>query len=333
MSAFQQLAEELLEFTWRSSPLSATHAGVHKYDHEMDNVDADFLAGVNQKRKDFLKRFQALDENSLTDKESTDWQLLQNYLKSSIHSFEEIRHWQTNAAEYADLCINGLFILYVREFAPIEERAAAILSRMRQIPRFLEDSKHNLKNAPEIFSRLAIEISEGGKAFLQTIVTQLSDTVPQLAKDLGKAGLEASKALEAYRAFLHNVLLPKSKGEFAIGLDHFRFKLEMDHMLPYTADEILAYGKEMKKSTEQALEDLAHEIDKNLTWVEVVDAIKGQHPKADQLLAAYQKEMERARKFVQDKNLVNIPDGVMCDIGWLWDGTSFINPEPPVGTE
>lgn len=31
--------------------------------------------------------------------------------------------------------------------------------------------------------------------------------------------------------------------------------------------------------------------------------------------------------------LVNIPDGVMCDIGWLWDGTSFINPEPPVGTE
>lgn len=24
--------------------------------------------------------------------------------------------------------------------------------------------------------------------------------------------------------------------------------------------------------------------------------------------------------------LVNIPDGVMCDIGWLWDGTNFIDP-------
>lgn len=26
--------------------------------------------------------------------------------------------------------------------------------------------------------------------------------------------------------------------------------------------------------------------------------------------------------------LVNIPDGVMCDIGWLWDGSNFINPNP-----
>jgi len=24
--------------------------------------------------------------------------------------------------------------------------------------------------------------------------------------------------------------------------------------------------------------------------------------------------------------LVNIPDGVMCDIGWLWDGTNFVDP-------
>jgi hypothetical protein len=24
--------------------------------------------------------------------------------------------------------------------------------------------------------------------------------------------------------------------------------------------------------------------------------------------------------------LVNIPDGVMCDIDWLWDGTSFVDP-------
>jgi hypothetical protein len=26
--------------------------------------------------------------------------------------------------------------------------------------------------------------------------------------------------------------------------------------------------------------------------------------------------------------LILIPDGVMCDIGWTWDGTTFINPNP-----
>ncbi|MCK4941532.1 DUF885 domain-containing protein [candidate division WOR-3 bacterium] len=308
MSTFQQLVDELLEFTWRSSPFSATYAGIHKYDHEMENVDIDFLTDVNRNRKDFLKRFQALNKNDLTGDECVDWQLLQNFLKSSIHSFEEIRHWQTNAAEYADLCISGLFILYVREFAPIEERATAILSRMQQIPRFLKDSKHNLKDAPEVFTKLAIEINEGGKDFLKTIVAQLSNAVPKLARDLENAGREASTALDTYGKFLNEVLLPKSKGEFAIGSDHFDFKLKMDHMLPYTAEEILAYGREMKKSTEEALEDIAQKIDKQRTWVEVVDAIKGEHPKADQLLTTYQREMERAQRFVQDRDLVSIPE-------------------------
>jgi hypothetical protein len=28
--------------------------------------------------------------------------------------------------------------------------------------------------------------------------------------------------------------------------------------------------------------------------------------------------------------LVNIPDGSMCEMGWFWDGTNFVNPNPPV---
>lgn len=29
--------------------------------------------------------------------------------------------------------------------------------------------------------------------------------------------------------------------------------------------------------------------------------------------------------------LVLIPDGVMCDIGWIWNGTDFIDPNPSPG--
>lgn len=27
--------------------------------------------------------------------------------------------------------------------------------------------------------------------------------------------------------------------------------------------------------------------------------------------------------------LVNVQEGVMCDIGWLWDGQNFIDQNPP----
>lgn len=28
-------------------------------------------------------------------------------------------------------------------------------------------------------------------------------------------------------------------------------------------------------------------------------------------------------------SLVGIDDGVFCDIGWVWDGAAFVNPNPP----
>lgn len=29
--------------------------------------------------------------------------------------------------------------------------------------------------------------------------------------------------------------------------------------------------------------------------------------------------------------LILVPEGVYCDMGWVWDGTNFVNPNPPTG--
>jgi uncharacterized protein YecA (UPF0149 family) len=61
---------------------------------------------VNKERKDFLNQLQALDANTLSREELVDWQLLKNFLESNTRDFEELRYWQTNAAEYANLCVD-----------------------------------------------------------------------------------------------------------------------------------------------------------------------------------------------------------------------------------
>ena len=326
MPEFRQLADEILQSFWRSSPFAATFVGIHEYDHELDNVDPDYLIGVNKERKDFLNKLEALDESTLTPEEHIDWLLLKNFLVSSTREFEEIRYWQKNAAEYANLCVDALHILFLREFAPIEERAAAILSRMKQIPRFLKDSKRNLKDAPPIFTNLAIETNMGGRDFLQTISAKLSDAVPAIAVDIDKARKEAGTAIADYGHFLENELLPKSNGEFAIGTEHFNFKLKTDHILPYTADQILDYGYSQKRATEEALEHTARQIDNDKTWVEIVEDIKSHHPKSSELLATYKAEMERARAFIQEKNLVSIPPAEQLDV---IDTPAFYRPVLP----
>jgi uncharacterized protein (DUF885 family) len=313
MSDFSKLAEDIMESIWKSSPCAATFAGIHKYDHELDNVDRDYFMSVNNERKEFIRKLQALDEKELSHEEHVDWQLLRNFLQSNTRDFEELRHWQKNAAEYANI-VDALHVLFLREFAPIEERAKAIVSRMKQIPRFLEDSKRNLQDAPEVFTKLAIEVNEGGLAFLKTIAAELSMSVPALASELEKASKDAAAAIEAYGVFLKNELLAKSRGDFATGAEHFNFKLEKEHMLPYKSEEILAYGYEAKHSTEEDLKRIARQIDPNRSWVEIVDEVKNTHPPAAGLLAAYRGEMERAKKFVQDKNLVSVPRNEVLEV-------------------
>jgi len=314
MSQFDRLVEEILEFFWKACPLKATYVGVHKYDHELDNVARDFLEDINKKNREYLIRLQKIKKNELTDEEYVDWQLLKNFLESDIKSFEEIRYWEKQPFMYVEICVYSLFVLFLREFAPIEERTAAILSRMKQIPKVLKDGHHNLKDSPEIFTTLTFDIVEGGKKFFETVVTALGTAVPKLKSELEKAGAQAFAAFEDYRTFLKTKYLQRSRGDFAIGRDLFNFKLEKDHMLSYNAEEIFEIGKEAKHSTEDELKSVAQTIDANKPWWEVVNDIKKRHPKASELLATYQQEMEATRRFVQEKNLVTIPPGEELEV-------------------
>lgn len=307
MSRFDKLADEILEFGWKTSPYSATFSGIHKYDHELDDVTSDFLHETNKKTKDYLSQLTKIGRNELTDDEYIDWRLLRNALESNIKAFEEVRSWQKDPGTYANICLYGLFILFIREFAPIEERAESFLSRIKQVPRLLKDARQNLKDSPEIFTRLAIKVVEGGQAFFKSVVPELCSMVPGISPELNKASAAAADAFDDYASFLKNDYLPKSKGNFAIGRDLFNFKLETDHMLPYKADEIFEIGRQAKQMTEDELKDVSRTIDKKKTWWETVDDIKQHHPDASQLLATYRKEMLAARNFIQTKNLVTIP--------------------------
>ncbi|UCG91369.1 MAG: DUF885 domain-containing protein [candidate division WOR-3 bacterium] len=309
MSQFDRFVEEYLEFLWKSSPVRATYAGIHTYDHELDNVDRDFLEEINKKHKEYLRKLEKTEKKGLTDDEYVDWQLLKNSLESEIKSFEEIRFWEKQPFVYAEICIDSLFLLFLREFAPIEVRTAAILSRMRQIPQLLKDGQQNLKDSPEIFTTLTLEIVNGGKKFCKTVVAALGSAVPKLRTELEKTGAQALAAFNDYDTFLREEYLPKSRGEFAIGRDLFNFKLMKNHMLPYNTEEIFEIGKEAKQSTEDDLKNIAQTIDTNKPWWEVVNDIKKRHPQASELLATYQKEMESAKRFVLEKDLVSIPSG------------------------
>ncbi|UCD06266.1 MAG: DUF885 domain-containing protein [candidate division WOR-3 bacterium] len=314
MSRFTDFVEGYLNFKWRTSPLSATFAGIHEYDHELDNVNADFIHQVNLNKKEYLSELERIPKHELTDTEQIDWQLLGNEIKSEIKDYEEIQFWRTHAAVYPEICAHSMFILWIREFAPLEKRASAILARMREVPRILRDGARNLENCPQLFVNLGIEMTDGCVSFIQDLVPKLGAKVPGIKKPLEDAATKALSALQDYRQYLKDELLEKSSGDFAVGKTLFEFKLKNDHLLPYTAQEILEIGQDMKAKTEDAMRQVAQKIDPEKGWFEVISEVKKVHPKPSELLQTYKKEMESARDFVIRKGLVTIPADERLDV-------------------
>jgi uncharacterized protein (DUF885 family) len=70
----------------------------------------------------------------------------------------------------------------------------------------------------------------------------------------------------------------------------------------------------MEKTNAQMTE-LARRIDpKAKGWPEVVKKIKARHPSESELIAAYRREVQRARKFLEEKDVVPFPAGDALDV-------------------
>ena len=314
MSKFDGIVDEILEFFWKSFPISASLDGVHKYDHELGNVSRDYLEDINKKTKNYLGLVSKIKPNELSADEYLDWRLLKNNLEYDIMVYEDIRHWEKNPSNYINACMYGLFLLILREYAPIDERAEAFLKRLEKVPAYINQAQKNLKGSPAIFTELAIAVTRGGQQFFESFVPKVAAMVPNLKADLEKASVAALKSFENFSNFLKNDYLPKSRGQYAIGRESFDFILKKNHMVPYDTDAILAIGHETKEFTEGELKTIAKTIDPDRAWWEIIDHIKDDHPEPAHLLAAYQKEMMAAKKFIMEKDLVTMPVGEELEI-------------------
>ncbi|MBM3985519.1 MAG: DUF885 domain-containing protein, partial [Planctomycetes bacterium] len=125
---------------------------------------------------------------------------------------------------------------------------------------------------------------------------------------LDEALAAARAALAGYRAWLAEVVLPRSDGSYALGRAEFEWRLRHLHLLDLDAERLLALGREQFALTLRLLEETARGIDPARTWQEQLAEMMTQHPPLEGLLEAYRAEAARARQWLIDKDLVGLPE-------------------------
>lgn len=310
---FQNLVDRYLEDYWESFPIEATLNGIHKYDHLLGETNREFYIQRIKKLKEFSQELiEKIDHSSLDHEDQLDQKLLNKLIEFSIIELEHLRFYQRNPSFY--IPIEGISSLLLRDFASWEERLANVSKRLRGFPSYLEGAKRNLENPPKIWTLLAIENCKGAIYFLEHMISEFGTMIPELEKELSKAYQEGVSSLQSYKSFLEEKLAPTSFGDFALGQEWFNYYLKHWYMLDYPLEELEKIGEEMLLSTEEKMENLARRINHGKNWYQIVEEMKEKHPTKDNLKQVCWKEMEKAKEFIKEKNLVTIPLGEKIDV-------------------
>jgi len=308
---FYRRAEQFISKLMEEFPVAATQLGDHRFDDRLADYSKASLERQKREVKGALAEFERFDASGFELDARIDHRLMVQIAKSILRSFERIRGHLRNPGMYSEECLAGAFLLLVREFAPLEWRLKGVLGRLKAAPRVLSQGRENIEpeEVPPVWCDVAIESAEQGLGLFSQLIPAVAQQFPDVTPEINEASEKAAEALQDYVKFLKEEVAPKARGDFAVGKELFEELLREDHMLDYTADELLELGWKLFKETEAEMEELAREIDPKKSAKEILEEAKADHPKAEELLDVYRREMAKVRKFVIDHEIATIPEG------------------------
>ncbi|HEY0368148.1 MAG TPA: DUF885 domain-containing protein [Chthoniobacterales bacterium] len=319
---FEKLAGDYIESMLRTHPEDATQLGDHRFDTQLSDYSAETRAKELAETKAFLETLNRFDASKLTGPNNVDLRILKESVEGEIFELEEMRDADWNPLVYNQSLANSLYLLVAREFAPPAQKVAAIRARMEGIPKIIEQAKANLQHSPQIYTETAIEQTNGAIGLVRQGLDPVLDRVPEAKKELAPLREKTAAALEEYKTWLHDDLLPRSDGDFRIGADKFRKKLHFSLASDLSMEEIMRRARADLAATQSAIYETALPLykkyfpnaneqslaDKKAVTTAVLDKLAEQHPNDDTIVPMAEKVLTEATEFTKRKNLVTVFD-------------------------
>src|SRR5213080_300265 len=289
--AFQKIARDYIEQYLQSNPEDATELGDHRFDSQLTDYSPHARAKDLATQKESRDKLNAIDGSQLTGPNNIDFRILKENIDYQIFRAEELKEADWNPLVYNQSLANSLYLLVARDFAPPEKRIPNLRQRMEGIPRVIAQAKGNLQHPPRVHIETAIEQTQGAINLVREGLAPLLDHAPEMKKEVAPLQEKTAAALEDYKKWLQNNLLPRSDGDFRLGAEKFRKKLRFALASELSMEEIMKRAQADLKQTQTDIYETA------------VPIYKKYFPSADSATLADKHKVTAA---VLDK-LANIP--------------------------
>ncbi|HEU4344098.1 MAG TPA: DUF885 domain-containing protein [Candidatus Binatia bacterium] len=307
MASFSDFCADYFKRYFELHPTEAIYYGIEGYDHLLKDYSDQAYGEEKLFVNESLKRLRETSVKELDKDQIIDYALLEGRLR--IHQYEHNK--EDYRLKWPDiyLPVEAIYILTVRSTNDFRRN---LMNRLEGSPAVIAQGVANLSraeaNPPRLWTEMAIEAARGGISFLDRLPSH-PKVRSEIAEPEGlRRAIEAAKnAIRDFAVFLERELLPRSRGVYAVGEEHYHLLLKKKHFLDLDAESLLALGQSLFERTKAELAALSDELAPGSNIEEVARRIQTDHPSTDEVLAAYERAMEAAREFVKQNNLVSFP--------------------------
>ena len=235
---------------------------------------------------------------------------------------QNYRHNPTVAVE---LIGNALFLPLTETYASQDVRLGHVLSRIRQIPRLLDQVKEYLSDVDPIFTTTAIQENDGNVDLIENTVAQQILPNSKLKSEYDQVAPPAIAALKQFSDWLKaNFSQQPASRSWRLGKELYDQKFRLVMETSVTPERVLADAEEGLQSVRAEMLQLALPMHKqmypdhsdhsdlsphdreNLIISEVLQKISDDHPKRDQLQSAIEADLESIKQFIREKKIVSL---------------------------
>jgi uncharacterized protein (DUF885 family) len=311
---FYDLVEDRFRRILLDNPLVATYLGVHTEDHRLGDGSRDAVLAELAAEKAHLAAVEALDPAGLSGEARLERDLEIHSVRRAIFDTEEVRTWERRSTAL-DVAGDALFLIFARDFAPLDERLDAIASRLEAIPAYLAQSRDRAV-VPQVraWQELEIESAASLPSFFEEIVAAGAALPSGDRRRLASAAAAARGAIADYGTWLRGSLATGTD-DWPLGRERYDELVGLRAFDGLDADAILEIGGDQLEMNKAARIRAAAEIDDHRTEAEVIDRLKSDHPSTfEEALGAYRDVMVRARQYLIDHDIATVPGDERIDV-------------------
>ena len=289
-------------------PTLAIDLGLHDYDGKVPDRSAAAITNEITRLTTAQAVFEAIDATKLSHLAQVEREVVLAEIRKERFDLEVRRRPSRDPFFYL---MRGFSLnpYIAREYAPAEQRAAAMLRACEAAPAYFQQANEQLDPAlPRASLQVGMTISGGMIEFVKGDAKKAFAALPDVAlrDKLGACLDRLAGEIAGFQGALKS-RMPAATDDFRLGAEQLVAMLRANEGIEIDVPRLVELARADFERNLAAIQKAAHDIDPTRPAEDVIAEVSAIKPAADQVLAEASAQLVELTKLIVDKQIVSLP--------------------------